>query len=232
MSVIILVSIVYGHRAFLMSFTNLSVFLKRNFQDKMKGKSMFAKVKSSGLIGINGYIISVEVDIANGMPGFEVVGLPDAAVKESRERVRSAIRNSGFYFPQTRIIVNLAPADTRKEGATYDLAIACAILSATGQIEVREDFSPVVLGELSLDGDIRTVSGVLPMLLSVADEENNAAVIPKDNLKEALHVKDMKIYPVSTLRELVEAINTRSLSSASVQNIQTDFNDEIGRAHV
>ncbi len=186
---------------------------------------MFAKVKSSGLIGINGYIINVEVDIANGMPGFEVVGLPDAAVKESRERVRSAIRNSGFYFPQTRVIVNLAPADTRKEGATYDLAIACAILSATGQIMFREDFSPVVLGELSLDGDIRGVSGVLPMLLSVVNCENNAAIIPKDNLKEALHVKDMKIYPVSTLRELVEAINTGALNSAKAQNIQTDFND-------
>ena len=100
---------------------------------------MFGKIKSSGLIGINGYVISVEIDISNGMPGFEVVGLPDAAVKEARERVRSAIRNSGFYFPSTRIIANLAPADTRKEGAVYDLAIACAILNATGQLKFDDE---------------------------------------------------------------------------------------------
>lgn len=198
-------------------------FLEKSIHERKVG--MFAKIKSSGLIGINGYIINVEVDIANGMPGFEVVGLPDAAVKESRERVRSAIRNSGFYFPQTRIIVNLAPADTRKEGAIYDLAIACAILSATGQINIAQGFMPVVLGELSLDGDIRPVSGVLPMLLSVAGEENDSAIIPEANVREAMHVKGMKIYTASTLRQLVEAVNQNSLESADVSNISTDFDD-------
>ncbi|MBP3348651.1 MAG: YifB family Mg chelatase-like AAA ATPase [Clostridia bacterium] len=186
---------------------------------------MFGKIKSSGLVGINGYIISVEVDISHGMPGFEVVGLPDAAVKEARERVRSAIRNSGFYFPSTRIIVNLAPADTRKEGATYDLAIACAILNATGQLNIKDDFSPVVLGELALDGEIRPVTGVLPMLLSVAGKDNPSAVIPVQNVKEALHVKNMKIYPASSLRELVEAINTDSLHMADAAEDVLDFDN-------
>ncbi len=184
---------------------------------------MFAKIKSCGLTGINGYIINVEVDIANGMPGFEIVGLPDAAVKEARERVRSAIRNSGFYFPQTRIIVNLAPADTKKEGAVYDLAIACAILEATGQLEFEDGFSPVVLGELSLDGDIRSVSGVLPMLLSVANAENKHSVIPSANIKEALHVQNMEIYPVSTLKSFVEAVQRHSLESAVRMASKTDF---------
>ena len=132
---------------------------------------MFAKIKSSGLIGINGYIINVETDISNGMPGFEIVGLPDAAVKEARERVRSEIKNSGLYFPSTRIIVNLAPADTKKEGAVYDLAIASAILYATGQLIFKDNFAPVVLGELSIDGDIRPVAGVLPMIVMYSDRE-------------------------------------------------------------
>ena len=184
---------------------------------------MFAKIKSSGLIGINGYIINVETDISNGMPGFEIVGLPDAAVKEARERVRSAIKNSGLYFPSTRIIVNLAPADTKKEGAVYDLAIASAILYATGQLIFKDNFAPVVLGELSLDGDIRPVAGVLPMLLSVAGGENTDAVIPRENVKEALHVKGMNIYPVSNLREFVDAVNGNTLENAKQSGETTDF---------
>lgn len=186
---------------------------------------MFGKIKSCGLMGINGYIINVEIDISFGMPGFEIVGLPDAAVKESRERVRSAIKNSGFNFPSTRITVNLAPADTRKEGAVYDLAIAVAILIATSQIRLPDGFSPVVLGELSLDGDIRPVPGVLPMLLSVAGNENNTAIVPAENIKEALHVKNMTIYPVTTLKELVECINSNSLTAAVQENVDADFNN-------
>lgn len=186
---------------------------------------MFGKIKSSGLIGINGYIVSVEVDISNGMPGFEIVGLPDAAVKESRERVRSAIRNSGLYFPSTRIIVNLAPADTKKEGAVYDLAIACAILSATGQLNFKNGFSPVILGELALDGCIRPVAGVLPMLLSVANGNNKTAIISEANVKEALHVKGMDIYPVSTLRELVDAVNGENFTPAEKINADLDFDN-------
>ena len=120
---------------------------------------MLAKVKSTGLFGINGYIIDIEADISSGLPGFDIVGLADTAVKESRERVRSAVKNSGFDFPMKRITVNMAPGDTRKEGPAYDLAIAVGILMATNQVKASSDFQPLFLGELSLDGSIRPVSG-------------------------------------------------------------------------
>jgi magnesium chelatase family protein len=167
---------------------------------------MLAKVKSSGLFGINGYIVDIEVDIANGLPGFEIVGLADTAVKESRERVRSAIKNSGFDFPVKRITVNMAPSDTKKEGSAYDLAIAVGILKATGQITESPDFRPVYLGELSLDGSIRPVNGVLPMLLSVSDTEHKT-VLSTANAPEAIHVKAMSVYPFDHLRDLVSALN-------------------------
>ncbi len=169
---------------------------------------MLAKVKSTGLFGIKGYSIDVEVDISNGLPSFEIVGLADMAVKESRERVRSAIKNSGFEFPVRRITVNMAPGDTRKEGSAYDLPIAVGILKATGQIP-DNGFDPVYLGELSLDGSIRPVSGVLPMLLS-ASESESSAVLPMANAPEASHVKGMAIYPFETLGELVAALNGKS----------------------
>jgi magnesium chelatase family protein len=170
------------------------------------GKSfMLAKVKSTGLFGINGYIVDIEVDISNGLPSFDIVGLADTAVKESRERVRSAIKNSGYDFPLKRITVNMAPGDTKKEGSSYDLAIAIGILAATGQVPVLEGFDPVFLGELSLDGTIRPVNGVLPMLLSVSDTMHQA-VLPKENAAEACHVEGMTIYSFSSLDDLVQAL--------------------------
>src|SRR5690554_3021515 len=153
---------------------------------------MLAKVKSTGLFGIKGYIIDIEVDISNGLPSFDIVGLADTAVKESRERVRSAIKNSGFDFPIKRITVNMAPSDTKKEGSAYDLAIAVGILKATNQIPNNKSFSPIYLGELSLDGTIRPVRGILPMLLSSSDDVH-LAVVPMENALEANHVKDMSI---------------------------------------
>jgi len=165
---------------------------------------MFYKVKSAGLIGINGYAVEVEVDIFDGLPGFEIVGLPDAAVKESRERVRSAIKNSGFSFPLKRITVNLAPASTKKEGALYDFAIACAILAATKQISLPNDGNTVFLGELSLDGDIRPVNGVLPMLLSL--EDTKRAVVPFSNAREASHVKGIDVYFAKSLKDFAAGI--------------------------
>lgn len=163
---------------------------------------MLAKVKSAGLFGIDGYIIDVEVDISAGFPTFDIVGLPDVAVKESKERVRSAIKNSGFEFPVRRITVNMAPADTKKEGPAYDLAIAMGILMATEQLEKPAGFDPIYIGELSLDGSIRPVAGVLPMLLSVSDREDKV-VLPVENAPEACHVKGMEVYPVTSLQELV-----------------------------
>ncbi len=167
---------------------------------------MLAKVKSTGLFGINGYIIDIEVDISSGLPSFDIVGLADTAVKESRERVRAAIKNSGFNFPVKRITVNMAPGDTKKEGSAYDLPIAIGILTATGQIPSIETFQPIYLGELSLDGTIRPVSGVLPMLLSVCSTEHQV-VLPIENKAEAVHVKGMSVYPYHSLVDVVLALN-------------------------
>jgi magnesium chelatase family protein len=167
---------------------------------------MLAKVKSAGLFGMNGYIIDIEADISNGLPAFDIVGLADTAVKESRERVRAAIKNSGYDFPIKRITINMAPGDTKKEGSAYDLGIALGILIATGQVNIKPDFQPLYLGELSLDGSIRPISGVLPMLLSVSNTEQHV-VLPSDNAPEAYHVKGMKIYAYNHLKELVTALS-------------------------
>ncbi|NLJ41042.1 MAG: YifB family Mg chelatase-like AAA ATPase [Clostridiales bacterium] len=170
---------------------------------------MLAKVKSAGIFGIDGYTVDVEVDITNGLPVFDIVGLPDLSVRESKERVRAAIKNSGFEFPVKRITVNLAPADTKKEGPAFDLAIAMGILAATDQIQIDKDFDPLYLGELSLDGTLRPINGVLPMLLSVR-ELHKKVVLPKSNAMEASNVSGMDIYSFETLRELVSCLKGES----------------------
>lgn len=203
---------------------------------------MLAKVKSAGLFGIEGYVINVEVDISQGLPSFEIVGLPDAAVREARERVRAAIKNSGFEFPIQRITVNMAPADTKKEGPAFDLAIAVGILMATGQIQPPPEFNPVYLGELSLDGSIRPVRGVLPMLLSIRPQER-LVVLPEENVCEASYVEDMVIYSATTLKDLVLKLNqpdtmaTHPLSNPNTAKhnselIKDDFADVKGQENV
>jgi len=122
---------------------------------------MLSRVASHGLSGIDGFCVQVETDIANGLPAFEIVGLPDAAVRESRERVRAAVKNAGFLFPAARITVNLAPADMRKEGAVYDLPVALSILAASGQLGAAPKLDFVVFGELGLDGGVRAIAGWL-----------------------------------------------------------------------
>lgn len=170
---------------------------------------MLAKVKSAGLFGVDGYTIDVEVDISNGLPVFDIVGLPDLSVRESKERVRAAIKNSGFEFPIKRITVNMAPADTKKEGAAFDLAIAVGILMATGQIPGLQGFDPIYLGELSLDGNLRPVNGVLPMLLSVRDEHRDV-ILPLYNAEEASNVAEIRVYPFKNLNDLVSSLRDRS----------------------
>lgn len=201
---------------------------------------MLAKVKSVGLFGINGYVIDIEVDISNGLPGFDIVGLADTAVKESRERVRAAIKNSGYQFPVKRITVNLAPGDTKKEGPAYDLPIALGILSATGQMPRLPDFDPICVGELSLDGLLRPISGVLPMLLSVSGDKPSA-LLPAENASEAIHVENMDIYPFQSLQDIVNAYIDRAftpyripqgkLLNPALQN-QDDFADVKGQEGV
>ena len=163
---------------------------------------MLSRIKSHGLNGIGGFSVQVETDIANGPPGFEIVGLPDAAVKESRERVRAAIKNAGYIFPAARITVNLAPADMRKEGAVYDLPVALSILAASGQLGTQLKPEFVTFGELGLDGGVRAIAGVLPMVIDAFSKGETVFVVPEGNAEEAAYVEGVSILPVSTLAEL------------------------------
>src|SRR3989338_3489168 len=157
---------------------------------------MLAKVKSAAVVGLNAYPIDVEVYCASiGLPSFTVVGLPDKAVEESRERVRSAIKNSGADFPTHPITVNLAPADLPKEGPSYDLPIALGILIASGQLLTNIEKS-LVVGELSLDGTVRRTNGILPKAIFAQENSYRAIFLPEENAAEARFVKDLYIYTV------------------------------------
>lgn len=163
---------------------------------------MLAKINSCGLYGIDGFVVNVQADIGNGLPAFDIVGLPDASVKEAKERVRSAIKNTGFVVPAKKIVINLAPAAQRKEGSHYDLALAAAILSATEQMRIPEPETCVFLGELSLDGTIRRSDGILPMVISAYKEGIRKFFVPCENADEAAVVEDAEIYPVESLSAL------------------------------
>lgn len=167
---------------------------------------MLAKVNSFGLSGIEGYLVTTEVDITNGLPGFDIVGLGDTSIKESKERVKSAIKNSGFKYPTNKIVVNLAPADIKKEGPIYDLAIAMGILFASGQLDVTKKDDIVFIGELSLDGSIRKVNGVLPILIAARNLGLKKFVIPYDNEIEASYIEGIEVYCIKTLTEVVKFI--------------------------
>ena len=145
---------------------------------------MLAQIKSSTLIGLAVHAIEIEVDAAGGLPSWDIVGLPDTAVKESKERVRTAIKNAGFDFPPRRIVVNLAPANLKKEGPSFDLAIAIAILIATEQIPVESVEHYLFLGELGLDGSLRPINGVLPISLDY-QQSGLTLIVPKENAEEA-----------------------------------------------
>lgn len=162
---------------------------------------MYGKVISACLHGVEGRLIEVEVDLSNGLPQMNIVGLPDSAVKESIERVRAAIKNCGFTFPLQRITVNLAPADIRKEGAAFDLAIALGILATSGQLAPDALERSLLIGELALDGSIRPVPGVLSMIESAAKQGIRRVVVPKDNAEEAGWIRGCEVRPASHLAE-------------------------------
>ena len=166
---------------------------------------MLAVVLSYGLSGIDGYPVRVEVNLSGGLTQFELVGLPDAAVKESRERVRTALRNSGFAYPDGRVTINLAPADQKKEGPAYDLPLAVGILAAGGKLNADALKSTAMLGELSLDGSVQSVRGVLPMVISALEGGRvDSILIPAANAGEVRCISGIKIYPVSSLKEAFE----------------------------
>lgn len=201
---------------------------------------MLAKVKSFALFGLDGFPVDVEVDVSNGLPSFEIVGLPDTAVKESKERVRSAIKNSGKKFPTTRITINLAPADVKKGGAYFDLALSVGIIKAfTG--EITQDISNyVLLGELSLDGTLREVKGILPMLISAKSFGFTNFIIPSENMKEASFIDGINVYPLNSLKDALdlltgakqfEKVVTSEYNGSTTQNIyDTDMSLVKGQA--
>lgn len=169
---------------------------------------MFAQVHSMGLLGVDGFLIRVEADLSQGLPGFDVVGLPGAAVRESRDRVRASLKNCGFDYPVSRITVNLAPADVRKEGSVYDLPLLLALLKASGQLDAALEDS-AFLGELSLSGDIRPVRGVLPMVIAARDAGIRRVFIPRDNAAEGAVVEGIEVYACETVQALLDHLAGR-----------------------
>lgn len=188
---------------------------------------MLTKVKSFGLLGIDGFLVEVESDTINGLPKFDVVGLGDTTVKEAKERIRFAIINSGFNYPQKKITINLAPADIKKEGANYDLAMAIGLLGASENsiqsallFEKNKDI--VFIGELSLDGGVKKVKGVLPILISARKLGFKKFVIPKDNLAEAGFISGVEVFGVSSLKETIDFIlGRKNLLPVEVKDYQS-----------
>jgi len=185
---------------------------------------MLSIVNSFGLNGLNGYLVKVEVDVNRGLPSYDVVGLADVSIKESKQRIGSAVKNQGFSYPNEKIIINLAPADTKKEGSLYDLPISIGVLSATSQIralkEVLGEFSFV--GELSLDGSLRKIQGVLPILISARSLGIKKVVIPLGNASEASFIDGLEVFPVSSLKEVVHFLNGE-LNISPVKNVSYDY---------
>ncbi len=201
---------------------------------------MFTKIKSMGLIGLKSYIIDIEMDISTGLPRFDIVGLPDTSVSESRDRVRSAVKNNGFKYTDQRITVNLAPADVRKEGPVYDLPMAIAMLKCTKQIFCETDGKAFV-GELSLDGHIRKINGALPMVICAKENGISEVFVPLENAAEASVVKGITVYAAKDLRQVTDHLTGKSClkpcrSEDYTENIDNtpylDFADVKGQYHV
>ncbi|MFC1606940.1 YifB family Mg chelatase-like AAA ATPase [Candidatus Latescibacterota bacterium] len=203
---------------------------------------MFARVYSAAILGVDGYIVEVETDLEFKLPSFATVGLAEGAVKESKERVTSAIKNCGYSFPQKRVTINLAPADVRKEGSAFDLPIAVGILAADGRIPPGILKKYVLVGELSLDGAMRHVKGVLPITLAARDAGFEGIIIPVENAREAALVNSINVFPAENLsdvaaflsgeKELVRHEHVGIDSESSGYDRGVDFSDVKGQAHV
>ena len=193
---------------------------------------MFSTIKSLGVSGIGGYLVSVEVYITNGLPHFEVVGLPDAAVKEARERVHAAVKNSGFRFPVSRLTVNLAPADKKKTGTVYDLPILVGILAASGDI-VQPDAGTAFIGELGLSGELRPVQGTLPMALAAERAGIKKLFVPAENAAEAAFADGLTVYGVETVPQLVRHLRgEKPITPAPAPSLTPDVKELLDFADV
>lgn len=184
---------------------------------------MLAQTYSGAVEGVNGLLVEVEVDIAFGLPGFATVGLPEASVRESKDRVHAAIKNSGYDFPAKKITVNLAPADLRKAGTGYDLPIAIGILAASEVLSSTCMNRYLLIGELSLDGSLRPVNGILPIVLTARDEKLEGVIVPAGNAQEAAVVDGIKIIPVASLHECVEFLAGLREISPLVTDLESFF---------
>ena len=202
---------------------------------------MLAKVLSAGILGIDAYIVEVEADVSPGLPAMSIVGLPEGAVKESKDRVKSAIKNSGYEFPPRRITINMAPADIKKEGTSYDLPIALSILSANNLLKNENLNQYVIVGELSLDGRIRSISGSLSISLKTREMKLKGLILPKENAKEAAIVKGIEILGMEHLHQVVrffsgeytpeiESVDLEKLFSET-RNYNLDINEVKGQEH-
>jgi len=169
---------------------------------------ILSRAISTGLMGIDARLVEIEVDIIKGLPNFTIVGLPDSTIKESKDRIRSAVENSGFEFPPNNFVVNLAPAGFKKQGANFDLPIAVSILRATGQCPVDADKIPMV-GELSLDGRVKAVKGVISMAIALLGEGYREMIIPFENRFEASAIEEMNVYPVRSIAETIDALRQK-----------------------
>lgn len=203
---------------------------------------MLSHIYSCGLSGIDGFSVCVETDISNGLPAFDIVGLPDAAVKEAKERIRSAIKNTGFRFPAKHIVINLVPASKRKEGSGYDLPMALSIICATEQIYAPDLSKCAFFGELSLDGTVQPINGILPMVISAYKSGFTDMFVPTENADEAAVIEGVNIYPVSSLKALcdhfcdIQKINVHKIDltnyfASSASNV-LDFCDVKGQENV
>ena len=202
---------------------------------------MLAKVFSSALLGIDAYTVEVEVDVSPQLPAFHTVGLPEGAVKEARERVTAAVKNSGYLFPAKRVTVNLAPADVKKSGSAFDLPMAIGILAATGQIDCPNLDNYVIIGELSLDGKLRPVPGVLSIAIEAGKKKFRGMIVPAENADEGAIAKSLDIFPMDNLNQTVEFLE--GASDITPQNINmgdifsksrkytVDFSDVKGQEH-
>ena len=202
---------------------------------------MISIVKSLALHGLQGYLVNIQVDISAGMPSFEIVGLPDTSIRESKERVKTAIRNSTAEFLSRKIVVNLAPASTKKEGSIFDLPIAVGILIANGVISNEYLNNTVIIGELSLDGSIGNIKGVLPICIEARRLGIKRIILPKSNSKEASIIQELEIIPVSNLNELISYLNgeisipkekTINFISNAHSNYEFDFSEVKGQENV
>ena len=203
---------------------------------------MFSKIKSISLKGLDGFLVEIQTNISNGMPEFEIVGLPDVTVKEAKKRIETAIKNSGLEFPNKKILINLAPADIKKGGSCFDLAMAIGILiavKAIPKIDINKLVNTIFIGELSLDGKINRVNGILPMCIEAKELGIKRIILPKANANEASVVEDVDIIAINNIKELIEYLNNeiclekiKNKNNIIPEKYDIDFSDVKGQENV